>query len=143
VWDALFAEGSKILFRTALAVLKAQEEALLAFDNAGEHACVALGAGHPLIEAHASMHATQLQDKAEKRCAVCCCCLPLPGELLMAVRHYTSNLHDRDGLMNMAFEGIGSMPMAVIERCREERRWARLCGLCALREVCHWRRKAC
>lgn len=40
VWDALFAEGSKILFRTALAVLKAQEEALLAFDNAGEHACL-------------------------------------------------------------------------------------------------------
>lgn len=42
----------------------------------------------------------------------------------MAVRHYTSSLHDRDGLMNLAFEGIGSMPMAVIERCREERRWA-------------------
>lgn len=42
VWDALFAEGSKILFRTALAVLKAQEEALLAFDNAGEHAGLVL-----------------------------------------------------------------------------------------------------
>lgn len=40
----------------------------------------------------------------------------------MAVRHYTSNLHDRDSLMAMAFEGIGSMPMAVIERCRNERR---------------------
>jgi hypothetical protein len=36
VWDALFSEGSKILFRTALAVLKVQEETLLAFDNAGE-----------------------------------------------------------------------------------------------------------
>jgi hypothetical protein len=36
VWDALFSEGSKILFRTALAVLKAQEETLLAFDNAGQ-----------------------------------------------------------------------------------------------------------
>lgn len=35
VWDALFLEGSKILFRTALAVLKAQEDTLLAFDNAG------------------------------------------------------------------------------------------------------------
>lgn len=35
MWDALFSEGSKILFRTALAVLKAQEAALLAFDNAG------------------------------------------------------------------------------------------------------------
>ncbi len=35
VWDALFSEGSKVLFRTALAVLKAQEDALLAYDNAG------------------------------------------------------------------------------------------------------------
>lgn len=68
-------------------------------------------------------------SKKSKRnwCAVCC--LPLPGELLMAVRHYTSSLHDRDSLMNVAFEGIGSMPMAVIERCRQERRWA-LRGLC-------------
>lgn len=40
----------------------------------------------------------------------------------MAVRQYTSNLHDRDNLMNVAFEGIGGMPMAVIERCRNERR---------------------
>jgi hypothetical protein len=40
----------------------------------------------------------------------------------MAVRQYTSNLHDRDKLMSVAFEGIGSMPMAVIERCRHERR---------------------
>jgi hypothetical protein len=38
VWDALFSEGSKILFRTALAVLKAQEDSLLAIDNAGEAA---------------------------------------------------------------------------------------------------------
>lgn len=67
---------------------------------------------------------------ARKESATCVLsALPLPGELLMAVRQYTSNLHDRDGLMNVAFEGIGSMPMAVIERCREERRWA-LCGLC-------------
>jgi hypothetical protein len=40
----------------------------------------------------------------------------------MAVRQYTSTLHDRDNLMHVAFEGIGSMPMAVIERCRHERR---------------------
>jgi hypothetical protein len=78
VWDALFSEGSKVLFRTALAVLKTQEEALLALDNA--------------------------------------------GELVMAVRHATSNMHDRDDLMHVAFDGIGSMPMAVIERCRHERR---------------------
>ena len=48
-----------------------------------------------------------------------CCCA---GELLMAVRQYTSNLHDRDKLMSVAIEGIGSMPMAAIERCRHERR---------------------
>jgi hypothetical protein len=51
VWDALFSEGSKILFRTALAVLKAQEETLLAFDNAGEQwvwRTPALNAGLPL-----------------------------------------------------------------------------------------------
>lgn len=35
VWDALFSEGSKVLFRTALAILKAQEETLLGIDNAG------------------------------------------------------------------------------------------------------------
>jgi hypothetical protein len=42
VWDALFSEGSKILFRTALAVLKAQEDALLAYDNAGALAGIML-----------------------------------------------------------------------------------------------------
>lgn len=40
----------------------------------------------------------------------------------MAVRQYTSSLHDRDHLMQVAFEGIGSLPMAVIERCRLEHR---------------------
>jgi len=40
----------------------------------------------------------------------------------MAVRQYTSTLHDREQLMQVAFDGIGSMPMAVIERCRHERR---------------------
>jgi hypothetical protein len=52
------------------------------------------------------------------------------GELLLAVRHYTSQCHDRDALMRMAFEGIGSLPLAVIERCRHERRWVgRWCGV--------------
>jgi TBC1 domain family member 2A len=35
VWDALFNEGPKILFRVALAVLKMHEEVLLKTDNAG------------------------------------------------------------------------------------------------------------
>lgn len=36
IWDALFNEGPKILFRVALALLKLEEEALLRCDNAGE-----------------------------------------------------------------------------------------------------------
>lgn len=38
VWDALFNEGPKIVFRVALALLKAHEEVLLKCDNAGEPA---------------------------------------------------------------------------------------------------------
>lgn len=36
VWDGLFNEGPKVLFRTALALLKSQEAALLKYDNAGD-----------------------------------------------------------------------------------------------------------
>eukprot|EP00878_Enallax_costatus_P042034 GHUV01048989.1.p1 GENE.GHUV01048989.1~~GHUV01048989.1.p1 ORF type:complete len:216 (+),score=108.10 GHUV01048989.1:1654-2301(+) len=43
------------------------------------------------------------------------------GELLMAVRQHASTMHDRDGLMETAFEGVGSLPMAAIERYREQR----------------------
>lgn len=39
----------------------------------------------------------------------------------MAVRQHASSMHDRDRLMEIAFEGIGSLPMATIERYREER----------------------
>jgi hypothetical protein len=35
MWDALFNEGSKVLYRTALALLKSSEPTLLACDNAG------------------------------------------------------------------------------------------------------------
>ena len=34
-WDALLCEGTKILFRIALALMKAHEEQLLGQDNAG------------------------------------------------------------------------------------------------------------
>jgi len=36
VWDALFNEGPKVLFRVALALLKVHEALLLRCDNAGE-----------------------------------------------------------------------------------------------------------
>lgn len=39
----------------------------------------------------------------------------------MAVRQHASTMHDRDTLMETAFEGVGSLPMAVIERYREQR----------------------
>jgi hypothetical protein len=35
VWDALLSEGTKILYRVALALLKTHEDALMAQDNAG------------------------------------------------------------------------------------------------------------
>ena len=35
VWDALLSEGTKILYRVALALLKTHEDKLVAQDNAG------------------------------------------------------------------------------------------------------------
>ncbi len=35
IWDSLFSEGPKILFRVALGLLKMEEVALLHFDNSG------------------------------------------------------------------------------------------------------------
>ena len=35
VWDALLSEGTKILYRVALALLKTHENKLMAQDNAG------------------------------------------------------------------------------------------------------------
>lgn len=40
------------------------------------------------------------------------------GELTLAARAAASGAHDRDALMRAAFEGVGSLPMAVIERAR-------------------------
>lgn len=60
-------------------------------------------------------------------------CASAAGELLMAVRQHASTMHDRDRLMETAFEGIGGLPMAAIERYREQRR-------CVLSTVLdHWR----
>lgn len=77
IWDALFNEGPKILFRVALALLKLYEETLLRHDNA--------------------------------------------GEVLMTMKQAAQNLHHRDRLMAVAFDGIGSLPMAVIDKYREMR----------------------
>jgi hypothetical protein len=40
------------------------------------------------------------------------------GEMILAMRAAAGGAHDRDGLMRVAFEGVGSLPMAVIDRYR-------------------------
>mmetsp|Transcript_23386 Transcript_23386/g.51328 ORF Transcript_23386/g.51328 Transcript_23386/m.51328 type:complete len:402 (-) Transcript_23386:579-1784(-) len=77
VWDALFNEGPKILYRVGLALLQIHEEALLACDNA--------------------------------------------GDIVMKMRQFASTMHHRDRLMVVAFDGIGGLPMATIEKFRDMR----------------------
>lgn len=51
VWDALFHEGPKILFRVALSLLKIYEENMLRVKDAGgypNHICTAGGYRHPV-----------------------------------------------------------------------------------------------
>uniref|UniRef100_A0A7S0RDZ9 Rab-GAP TBC domain-containing protein n=1 Tax=Chlamydomonas leiostraca TaxID=1034604 RepID=A0A7S0RDZ9_9CHLO len=75
VWDALFNEGPKILFRVALALLKQHEEHLLHCDNA--------------------------------------------GDIVMTMRAAAASTHHHDKLMAMAFDGLGSLPMATIDKFRD------------------------
>lgn len=75
VFDALFNEGPKVLFRVALALLKINEEVLLKCDNA--------------------------------------------GDIVMSMRQLARDMHHRDKLMHVAFEGIGGLPMATIEKFRD------------------------
>ncbi|KXZ54436.1 hypothetical protein GPECTOR_5g89 [Gonium pectorale] len=77
VWDALFYEGPKIIFRVALALLKIYEEHMLRVKDA--------------------------------------------GELMMRMRSAAATMHQRDVLLGTAFEGIGSLPMATIDRFREQK----------------------
>lgn len=74
MWDALLNEGTKVLFRVGLALLKMHEPVLLATDN--------------------------------------------PGELLRAARNAAAVEFDRDELMRVAFDGVGSLPMEKIRRFR-------------------------
>lgn len=75
VWDSLFLEGTKVLFRIALALLKMHEPALLITDN--------------------------------------------PGDLLRVVRKSVREEFDRDELMKVAFDGIGSLSMDRIRNLRK------------------------
>ncbi|MEW5309256.1 MAG: hypothetical protein WDW38_001154 [Sanguina aurantia] len=75
VWDALFHEGPKIIYRVSLAVLRIYEENILRVDNA--------------------------------------------GEIMMRLRSAASTMHQRDILMATAFDGIGGLPMATIDKYRD------------------------
>ena len=42
------------------------------------------------------------------------------GEMILHMRAAAAAAHDRDRLMAVAFEGVGSLPMAVIDRYRSQ-----------------------
>jgi hypothetical protein len=75
VWDALLHEGTKVLFRVGLALLKVNEPLLLVADN--------------------------------------------PGDLLRIARNAAADEFDRDELMRVAFDGLGSLSMEKIQRFRD------------------------
>lgn len=45
--------------------------------------------------------------------------LCLPGEIMMRLRSAASTMHQRDILMATAFDGIGGLPMATIDKYRD------------------------
>lgn len=47
-------------------------------------------------------------------------CYHESGELMMTIRQGAAHMHDRDGLLAVAYEGVGSLSMAAIERYRHE-----------------------
>ncbi|EFN58503.1 hypothetical protein CHLNCDRAFT_56888 [Chlorella variabilis] len=96
VWDALLHEGTKVLFRVALALLKLHEGALLAQDNPGE-----------LLRA-----ARRVAAEAFDRDA-----------LMQARRAGADRLAGLPAVSCVAFEGVGSMPMERINsyRARKQR----------------------
>lgn len=75
IWDTLFNEGPKILFRVAVAILRILQGRLMILDDA--------------------------------------------GEVLGASKLGLRQMHDRDGLMKLAFEGIGSLSMMTIQELRQ------------------------
>ena len=90
VWDSVFNEGSKALYRVALALLKVHEEILLKCDNAGRYAPRAC-CQPARLGSRAQLLATGTQPAAHLPCAVrlwaallldVCCALRTPHTLL-------------------------------------------------------------
>ncbi len=134
VFDALFNEGPKILYRVALALLKLEEETLLKFDNAGEGIdpsssavqCVNLQCGLCLLPSQGRVFKTTPP------------CLFFAGDIVMHMRKFASSMYNRDKLMSIAFDGIGSLPMSTIDKYREMRaRDFAASGKALLWFVCH------
>lgn len=71
VWDALLNEGTKILYRVALALLKTHEDALMAQDNAGYMQ-------REMKLASARMHDRDALMKVRTGCSKRHLCSPLP-----------------------------------------------------------------
>ena len=71
VWDALLNEGTKILYRVALALLKTHEDALMAQDNAGYMQ-------REMKLASARMHDRDALMKVTTGCSNQPLCCPLP-----------------------------------------------------------------
>jgi len=76
IWDSFLLEGSKILFRVALALFKTIEK--------------------PLVESRSM------------------------SDMLTLTKEVARDCHDRQRLMQLAFTGLGSMPMARITKLREK-----------------------
>ncbi len=105
VWDAYLCEGAKVLVRVAIALVKAR----MAARNRA-HACArsSLTWHHPRCP-HPFSH--QMNEAALSRCTDI-------GELVTVLKHSAAGAHDRDALLLFAFERIGSLPGARLERLR-------------------------
>ena len=135
VWDALLNEGPKILFRVGLALMRIHEESLLAQDNPGtllremRRAAQAMHDRDKLmkvstfaaavrnltarVQHHEVLIGTQwqqLQPVAVRggRGQPCYLTVPVPCSMLTA-----------QAAMQVAFDGLGSMPMARIDNFRQ------------------------
>ena len=98
VWDAFFCEGAKVLLRYAVALLKARAHPSPRVDAA---ALTTLCTPVQLNEVRLSRETDA-------------------GALVAQLKEAVANAHDRDALMLVAFNGIGSMPMARILRLRAD-----------------------
>lgn len=119
IWDSLFYEGPKILFRVAVALLQICERSILRLDNAGEVLRGLFFTNTVRSESHI-MCFVSLMDIVRQ---VLCIFISRPqvstsllSYLLIGVKDIVKGIHHRDKLMKISFEGIGGLPMNTIKR---------------------------